>query len=108
METVTEFIFLDSRITVESVCSPEIKKMIAIYDSKIESGNKMLDVLFTEKSLFCEQNNIKFSAMIDGSKLSFIEDGDLYCLFANLTDNALEAVSKITNKNKRIINIVVK
>ena len=29
METVTEFIFLDSRITVESVCSPEIKKMIA-------------------------------------------------------------------------------
>ena len=42
--------------------------------------------------------------MVDGEKLSFIEDGDLYCLFGNLTDNALEAVSKIPNEEKRIIN----
>lgn len=86
----------------------EIKEMIAIYDSKIETGNKLLDVLFTEKSLYCERNNIKFSSMVDGEKLSFIEDGDLYCLFGNLTDNALEAVSKIPNEEKRIINIIVK
>lgn len=86
----------------------EIHEMISIYDSKIETGNKLLDVLFTEKSLYCEQNNILFSAMIDGTKLSFIEDGDLYCLFGNLMDNALEAVTKIENKEKRIINITVK
>ena len=86
----------------------EIKEMIAIYDSNIATGNKLLDVLFTEKSLYCEQNNIKFSSMVDGEKLSFIEDGDLYCLFGNLTDNALEAVSKIPNEEKRIINIIVK
>jgi hypothetical protein len=85
-----------------------INEMIAIYDSKIETGNDLLDVLFTEKSLYCEQNNIKFSAMVDGAKLDFIEAGDLYCLFGNLTDNALEAVAKIANKEKRIINIIVK
>ena len=85
-----------------------INEMIAIYDSKIETGNNLLNVLFTEKSLYCEQNNIKFSAMVDGAKLDFIEDGDLYCLFGNLTDNALEAVAKIPNKEKRIINIIVK
>ena len=85
-----------------------LKEVIAIYDSKIETGNKLLDVLFTEKSLYCEQNNIKFSAMVDGNKLDFIEDGDLYCLFGNLTDNALEAVSKIPDEEKRIVNIVVK
>ena len=86
----------------------EINEMIAIYDSKIETGNKLLDVLFTEKSLYCEQNNIKFSAMIDGTKLDFIQDGDLYCIFGNLMDNALEAVTKIHNEDKRIINITVK
>ena len=85
-----------------------LKEVIAIYDSKIETGNKLLDVLFTEKSLYCEQNNVKFSAMVDGNKLDFIEDGDLYCLFGNLTDNALEAVSKIPDEEKRIVNIVVK
>jgi sensor histidine kinase regulating citrate/malate metabolism len=46
--------------------------------------------------------------MVDGAKLDFIEAGDLYCLFGNLTDNALEAVAKIANKEKRIINIIVK
>ena len=86
----------------------DIKDIISIYDSKIETGNKLLDVLFTEKSLYCEQNNITFSAMIDGRKLDFIEDGDLYCLFGNLMDNALEAVTKIENRDKRIINITVK
>ena len=85
-----------------------LNEVIAIYDSKIETGNNLLNVLFTDKSLYCEQNNIKFSAMIDGAKLDFIEDGDLYCLFGNLTDNALEAVTKIPNIDKRIINIVVK
>ena len=86
----------------------DLKEMIAIYDCKIETGNDLLDVLFTEKSLYCEQNNINFSVMIDGEKLSFMEDGDLYCLFGNLTDNALEAVAKIPNEEKRIINITVK
>ena len=37
----------------------------------------LCDVLFTEKSLYCEQNDIKFSVMIDGSRLDFIDDGDL-------------------------------
>lgn len=86
----------------------EINELIAIYDSNIQTGNKLLDVLFTEKSLYCEQNNIKFSAMIDGTKLNFVEDGDLYCLFGNLMDNALEAVTKIPNEDKRIINFTVK
>jgi hypothetical protein len=85
-----------------------LKEVIAIYDSKIETGNKLLDVLFTEKSLYCEQNNVNFSAMVDGNKLDFMDDGDLYCLFGNLTDNALEAVSKIPDEEKRIVNIVVK
>ena len=46
--------------------------------------------------------------MIDGTKLDFIQDGDLYCIFGNLMDNALEAVTKIHNEDKRIINITVK
>ena len=35
METVTDFIFLDSKITVDSDCSHEIKKQI-----KIKQTNK--------------------------------------------------------------------
>ena len=83
----------------------DLENTISIYDANIETGNKLLNVLFTEKSLYCEQKGIKFTCMIDGQKLNFIEDGDLYCLFGNITDNALEAVTQINEIEKRIINM---
>lgn len=92
--------------------SPEViddlKSGISIYDTKAETGNKLLNVLITEKSLFCEQNGINFSCMADGAKLSFLSDGDLYCLFGNIIDNALEAVKSVSEKERRVINLVVK
>ncbi len=85
----------------------DIDKTISIYDSQIETGNKLVDVLLTEKNLYCEQNGIRFSCMADGEKLSFIEDGDLYCLLGNIIDNALEAVRKMEDREKRIVNLVI-
>ena len=86
----------------------DIENFISIYDANIETGNNLLNVLFTEKSLYCEQKGIKFTCMIDGKKLDFIEDGDLYCLFGNIIDNAIEAVVQIDEMEKRIINVIVK
>lgn len=86
----------------------DLRRSIAIYDSVIETGNPLLDVLFTEKSLYCESHGITLSCMVDGGLLSFIEDGDLYCMFGNIVDNALEAVMGIREREKRVINVVVK
>ena len=86
----------------------DLAETVSIYDSRIETGSPLLNVLFTEKSLFCEQNRIELSCVIDGGKLSFIEEGDLYCLFGNLLDNALEAVKDIEDEGRRVIDIVVK
>lgn len=86
----------------------DLRRSIAIYDSVIETGNPLLNVLFTEKSLYCESHGITLSCMVDGGLLSFMEDGDLYCLFGNIVDNALEAVMRIEEQEKRVINVVVK
>lgn len=86
----------------------ELRDSITIYDSKTETGNQLLNVLITEKSLYCEQNGITLSCMVDGARLEFMEAGDLYCLFGNLIDNALEAVKEIEEKERRIINLMVK
>ena len=83
----------------------ELEESVKIYDSKFDTGNQLLNVLLMEKSLYCEQHNINFSCMIDGGNFEFMESGDLYCMFGNLIDNALEAVSKIKDKEKRIINL---
>lgn len=85
----------------------DINRTISIYDAQIETNNKLLNVLLTEKSLYCEQNGINFSCMANGEKLGFMTDGDLYCLFGNIIDNALEAVRGISDKEKRVINLTV-
>lgn len=86
----------------------DLQQSISIYDAKMETGNQLLDVLLTEKSLYCEQNGITFSCMADGAKLIFMDDGDLYCLFGNIIDNALEAVKAIGERQRRVVNLVVK
>lgn len=86
----------------------DLRKSVRIYDSTIETGNEFLNVFITDKSLYCEQNGITLSCMVDGSKLEFMDVGDLYCLFGNIMDNALESVMKIQKKEKRVINLSVK
>lgn len=39
--------------------------------------------------------------------LSFLEDEDIYALFGNILDNAVEAVDEIQDSSKRCINLVV-
>lgn len=102
---------LDS-LTAQNGITPEavkdLRDSISIYDLKTDTGNQLLNVIITEKSLYCEQNAINFSCMADGAKLEFMEAGDLYCLFGNLIDNALEAVKEIKEKERRVINLMVK
>lgn len=86
----------------------DLQQSIKIYDTRVATGNNILDVLLTEKNLYCEQNGITFSCMADGGALGFIEEGDLYCLFGNIIDNALEAVSAVPQRERKVINLVVK
>lgn len=86
----------------------DIEDIINIYDSTVSTGNEALDLLLTEKSLSCLKNGITLSCLADCSSLSFISDSDLYALFGNIIDNATEAVTKISDKTKRNVNLIVK
>lgn len=82
----------------------EVRDMIGIYDSAIKTGNEALDVLLSERSLYCEQHGIRLTCMVDGSQLSFMSVGDICALFGNALENAIEAVSKLENQDERIIS----
>ena len=85
----------------------EIEKMIQIYDSNLHTGNDAIDVVLMEKLLKCNNNGIKLSCIIDGKSLLFMSENDIYSLFGNLIDNAIEAVEKL-EKNKRVISLKVR
>ena len=87
----------------------EIERSIQIYDSTItiETGNEVLDTVLTEKSLYCEQHQITMTCVADGSKLGFLDGVDVYAIFGNALDNAIESVSKVPEPEKRLIAVSV-
>lgn len=85
----------------------EIEDIISIYDSSVETGNKTLDIILTEKSLLCNQNNIELLCIADGKSLDFMNEIDLFTMFGNAIDNASEAVMQL-DKEMRSIHLSVK
>lgn len=85
----------------------EIKKHVSIYDSTAMTGNVALDIILSEKSLFCEKNNISLSYLIDGRQLGFMEAADIAALFGNALDNAIEHLLT-EEEERRFISMAVK
>lgn len=85
----------------------EIENLVSIYDAPLKTGNESLDIILTEKSFLCNKNGIKLCCIIDGAKLDFMNASDLYALFGNIIDNAVEAVSPLPDGEK-VISLSVK
>lgn len=80
----------------------ELEKSIDVYGSFAKTGNETLDIILTQKSLLCAQENITFTYIIDGTAFSFMSTSDLSSLFGNIIDNAIEAVRKEEGDNRLI------
>ena len=85
----------------------KIEKSVQIYSAIVRTGNEILDTISTEKSLICENSGIHINCVADGSLLAFMNPVDLYTLFGNALDNAIEAVRKLESKEKRVIDIML-
>lgn len=93
-------------ISEEELC--EINKDIRVFETRIKSGNPSLDIVLQEKLLLCMKDNIHFDIMVSAEKMAFITESDIYSLFGNLLENAIEASKKIEDINKREIRIRIK
>ncbi|MBR1813009.1 MAG: GHKL domain-containing protein [Lachnospiraceae bacterium] len=85
----------------------QIEEIINVYDGIVKTENEALNVVLTEKSLLCGKRHIRISCMADGEALAFLDDIDIYSLFGNLLDNAIESVEKLTDPEKRVIDLSV-
>ena len=85
----------------------DLENSINIYDAIVKTGNEELDTVLTDKSIQCYKENIRFTYMIDEKCITKMAGEDIYSLFGNILDNAMEAVMKIEETSKRVINITV-
>ena len=83
----------------------ELEDSINEYSTVIECGNQTVDIVLTEKNILCCANQVKFSYMIDGALFNFLTEREIYSLFGNALDNALEAVSQIEDTARRMITL---
>ncbi|MCD8097314.1 MAG: ATP-binding protein, partial [Lachnospiraceae bacterium] len=96
---------LDDRLNADEVA--EIKRLISVYDTTVETGNEAVNVVLAEKIMLCEKAKICFECMVDGQSLSFMNQAELYALFGNILDNAIEAVRKLPEDADRYIDLKV-
>lgn len=85
----------------------EIENSINIYDSIVRTGNEALDTILTEKSLYCQSRTIGIHCVADGEAMSFISPVDIYTIFGNALDNAIESVERLSNNDSRFIDVMI-
>lgn len=83
----------------------DVSDLISIYDAGVQTSNEALDVILTEKSLLCQSRGIGLTCTADGRAISFMAEQDVYSLFGNALDNAIEAAEKVSDPDRRLIDV---
>ncbi|MGI6878679.1 GHKL domain-containing protein, partial [Microbacterium sp. gxy059] len=85
----------------------DLEASIRGYESEIQTGNRLLDIILSAKMEKCLQDGITMTTVVDGRAVSFIDLPQLSALFGNALDNAIDACRRIEDPNKRLIRVSV-
>lgn len=83
----------------------QLEDTIIEYGTVVECGHEAINVVLTEKNILCSTCGVKFSYIIDGTLFGFMSEMEIYSLFGNALDNALESCSKVSDAEKRVISL---
>lgn len=70
----------------------EVEEAVSVYDNIAKTGNTALDTIMSEKMLYCRAKGIKVSYMANPKAVDALSASDIYSLFGNAIDNAIESV----------------
>lgn len=93
-----------SRENLNESTLDEIDNSLSTFETSAKTGNASLDILIAEKAVTCKNLKIDFACMIDGNSFKFLELIDLYAIFGNAIDNAIEYLSTV-EVSKRYLRI---
>lgn len=96
----------EGKLTDEEISS--MQQAIKIYDTNVKTGNEILDTILYEEQLLLEKEKVTLTSMADGKAVSFVSAAHLYSIFNNAFGNALEALEKVDDPAKKIIDLTVK
>ncbi len=80
----------------------EIEDAVLFYESAVKTGNETLDLILMDKQLYCKAHGITFTCICDGEQLGMMDTMDIYSLFGNAIENAIEGIRDADEKNRVI------
>ncbi len=86
----------------------DIEKSVRVYEAEPDTGNKALDIVLGEYGLYCEAKKIRLNVIADGGALSFMDTSDIWGLFGNALENAVEALTDRFDETERLIEVRVR
>lgn len=84
-----------------------MEEEVSTFGNMQRTGNQVLDTILAAKIFHCRKNNISITCVADGKLLDFIHVTDICSIFGNALDNAIEHVTMIPDKEKRLIHVTV-
>ena len=85
----------------------ELQKTETDYISLMFSGNNALDLILIDKRKLGEERGVHIQTMVDGSLMNFMKAYQIYSMFGNLLDNAIEACEKLANPDERVVRLKI-
>lgn len=79
----------------------EIDKLKTLY----YTGNKAVDITLSEKASLCADAGIQFVCSVDGGCLDMFKPYHIFSLLGNAIDNAVESLSEVEEKDKKVIRL---
>ena len=83
-------------------CLTRLSEAVDIYDSRLATGNDVLDMALAEQRLYCREHGIRLHCVADGRLLSFVEAADLYTLATCMLRRAVEQTEKLPELQREL------
>lgn len=80
----------------------EAERELPRYERVLHTGSAALDTVLASRMELCEARGIALNCMADGKRAELLSAADLYALFGNLLDNAIEAVQSEAPERRAI------
>lgn len=93
---------LENRIDKDELS--EISDAMDLYGSFIKTGNEAIDTVLTQKNFYCQKHGIRLTCLLNGNNFDSIPAHELYALFGNAIENAINAVEQL-EPEKRVVSI---
>lgn len=85
----------------------QLEASVQEYDQHIDTGNPVLDAILTQGAQRCSAEGITLTCVADGDAVAFLDAISLSSLVSNAFDNAIEAVIRIGDRERRLIRVAI-